>query len=127
MGQFDRLRNTATRLITKYGEKIRYVNVADGAPIDGKEWEKSPPVKTEHSVSAVFLPNGSSLESLFQMMKNGNVQTGNETVYIPSLSFTPSLKDILIRSDGLERRLKSISPIRPNGDAVVVYMMEIQE
>lgn len=127
MGQFDRLRNTATRLIAKYGEKVRYINVKDGAPIDGREWEKSEPTKIEHIISAVFLPNKSSIEQLFQMMQNGNVQTGNETVYIPTLPFTPSLKDIIIRSDGVERRLKSISPIQPNGDAVVVYKMDIQE
>lgn len=127
MGQFDRLRNTATRLITKYGEKVRYINVQDGEEVDGKEWERTEPTKTEHIVPIVFLPNKSSVEQLFQMMQNGNVQTGNEVAYVPTLNFTPSLKDIIIRSDGVERRIKAISPIRPNGDAVVVYKMDIQE
>lgn len=127
MGQYDRLRNTATRLITKFGEKVRYINVQDGEPIDGKDWEVSAPVKTEHILPIVFLPNKSSIEQLFQMMQNGNVQTGNEVAYVPTVNFTPSLKDIIIRSDGVERRLKAISPIQPNGDAVVMYQMDIQE
>ncbi len=40
MAQYDRLRNTATRLITKFGEKIRYKNVLDGEPTDGKDWDE---------------------------------------------------------------------------------------
>lgn len=127
MGQYDRLRNTATRLITKYGEKVRYIRVLDGAPIDGKSWNKAAPTKTETIVPIVFLPKNSQLEQLIQMMQNGNVQTGNEIAWVPSLSFEPSLKDIIIRSDGVERRIKAISPIQPNGETVVVYKMDIQE
>lgn len=127
MGQFDRLRNTALRLITKYGEKIRYFNVKNGVAVDGKDWNKTAPTEIEHSLPVVFLPKKSSFEKLFKMMQNGNVQTGNEIAYVPTLNFEPSLKDYMIRSDGSKYRIKVISPIRPNGDAVVMYEMELQE
>ncbi|HCH8285046.1 TPA: hypothetical protein NNQ18_004707 [Salmonella enterica] len=127
MAQYDRLRNTATRLITKFGEKIRYKNVLDGEPTDGKDWERGAPQINEYSVSVVFLPMKSSIEQLFRMMQNGNVQTGSERAYMHFVNFTPSLKDLIIRNDGVERRIRSISPIKPNGDSVVVYELELEE
>lgn len=127
MGQYDRLRNTATRLITKYGEKIRYKQVLDGEAVDGNDWERGAPVENEFSVPMVFLPAKSTVEQLFRFMQNGTVQTGDEIAYMPIVSFEPTLKDLIIRNDGKELRIKSIEPIKPNGDSVVVYQLELQQ
>lgn len=126
MAQYDRFRDTALRLITKYGEKIQYVQVLDGEAVEGKSWIVTEPQKIVHTVSAVFFSSSGSAKDLFRMMQGGDVQTGNEIAYLPTLNFTPSLKDILIRSDGKEIRIESISPIKPNDEASVLYKMELQ-
>lgn len=126
MGRYDRQRKTAIAAIAKYGELVTYYRNQEGAPIDGKDWKTGPTETTPHKIAVLFIPKSGS-KKLFEFMANGNVQTGGEVAYLSGLGFEPTLLDEIERSNGVRRRIKTISPLKPNGEDVILYEMELQE
>ena len=118
MGRYDRQIATAARLVSKYGQPVTWRRVADGAPADPlKPWKPTAATNTDVTVDMVFVPKGKNSEFL-ALMKGTEVPKGELVGYMAAQSFTPTLKDLVIR-DGVALSVCSIDPIAPNGDVIL--------
>lgn len=127
MGRYDRQISTAKRLIAKYGERVTWNSALPSVPVTDKPWESNPVSTAAYDTTVAFFPTGSSIGQLIRFMKNGDIPTGNELGYMAQVEFTPSSLDTLTRSDGSVYRVKSIDPLNPNGEGVILYTLEFQE
>lgn len=127
MTVYTRLKATALRLITKYGEQsVWRQNVAIAADPD-KPWLPGGTETKEHKVRIAYVPMGGSVQRLIKMMKDGDVETGTTLGYMPPVKFKPSILDTIVRSNGTVMRIVSFDPIAPNAEGAVVYELELRE
>lgn len=128
MGVFDRQIATAKRLIAKYGETVTWNRYGESVPEETDEpWNATDIDPIQTPVKVAFFPTGSSISQLIRFMKNSDITTGNELGYMAQVPFVPSAKDTLTRKNGSEYRIKSIDPLDPNGEGVILYTLEFQE
>lgn len=119
MARFDRQIELAKRLILKNGQAVTWRQVQDGvAPADRpNEPAVAAPVNYP-GISIVFLPNNRVNQQLLRALGATEVPTGNVYGLMGEVSFTPSIKDVVIR-DGAEYRIKAIDTLSPNGQKIL--------
>lgn len=121
MGQYDRQISSAKKLIARYGEIVTWQSVLDGPPVTSDQpWKPSFPTvaNVEHQVSMVFLPLSKEAKETMLRMRGTEVQTGFVMGYMGAVSFTPSLKDVVVRR-GKHLRPEHIDTLEPSGEAVL--------
>lgn len=122
MGVYDRQRNTAKRLIEKYGERVTWLKIENGAPVDpSKPWNTPSIVPAELSVNIAFFPTDSTVNPFLHYMTDKDVLTGSEIGYMATVDFEPSPQDTVRRSDGTIYQIEYIDPLRPNGEDTILY------
>lgn len=127
MGVYDRQRATATRLIAKYGERCTWTNTTGVKTDDNTPWLGGEIVKADHSVNIAFFTSNSQIEHLIQAMAGTSIPHGETIGYMATVSFSPSIADVVTRSNGEQYRVKSIDPLRPNGEATILYTLEFEQ
>jgi hypothetical protein len=126
MGRFDKQRERVKSLITKYGELLQYSNYDEEAVNEVTPWKGKIIEPIIYTVSVAFFSTNSDLRQLFRFMSNGQISVGNETGYMASVDFRPTLKDTLVRKNGDIYRIKNINVLDPNGDGAILYTFEFQ-
>lgn len=116
MGQFDKQISSASRLIARYGQLVKWRVVRNDTPVDYLQpWKRQEPTSfVEHDVSICFFSEGDSLK----YFKDSEVQTGSIVGYMGAVNFEPSLKDVVIRNNK-ELRIRSIDALAPNGQNIL--------
>lgn len=128
MGVYDRLKATARRLITKYGESSTYHSRPATVPKNpAQPWNPGKAEPTNYTERIAFFPIGGATKRLIRSMKDSEVETGTTLAYMASVSFKPSLKDTITRKDGTVLRIIDASPIAPNEEGAIIYEMELAE
>ncbi len=76
----------------------------------------------------MFIPEGGigGLHALVGYLKGTEVVTGSTKALMASVSFTPSIQDVVVRSSGETLRIKSIDPLSPNGQ-IILYTIEFDQ
>jgi len=122
MAVYDRQTALATRLITAKGQTVTWRKVTDGAAGDSsKPWKPGASVNTDHTVVIVFLPDNSKDREQLRFANGSSVPEGNLVGYMAATTFTPTLKDVVIR--GTEKiGLVGIEPLSPNGE-IIMYRL----
>lgn len=119
---YDSLIATAKRMISEKGQTVtwRQLTTTPGA----KSWEAGDNVQTDNSVKMVFLPNERYERETLRYLAGTDVPNGNTIGYMAQVSFSPSLKDVVIQ-DGVERAIGSIKEYAPNGTPIL-YVIEFR-
>lgn len=118
MGVYDRLISTATRMINQKGQSAIWRSIVNDTPVNpDKPWEVST-VTTDNPVKIVFLPIEEIGRYFTNYRKNTEVPTGNLAGYMAQVSFTPTLKDVVIR-DGNELTIVNLTEYNPNGESIL--------
>jgi hypothetical protein len=122
MSIYDRQIENAKRLIKAKGQLVIWsqTNIAIGA----KPWLSSIPTSVNHNVSIVFLPQSRTMMEFFRYLKGTDIPIGSMIGLMGAVNFEPKLSDIIIRPND-ELKIKSISPLAPNGD-IIFYQLEIE-
>lgn len=125
MGVYDRQIATAKRLITKFGQSVTWQQITDGAPGDSsKPWKPGAATTVENTVDIVFLPEDRRDYEFLRALSGTSIPTGNLVGYMAATTFTPTLKDTVLR--GTEKLgVKSIDPIAPNGE-ILLYIVRFE-
>lgn len=126
MARYKRQRETATRLIKKYGEQVTW-NVSRETPSNDQPWLGGTVETIAKRPYVVFVTSSSQVKQLFQMMTGTDVPTGQNLGYMGPTDFEPTTLDTVVRSDGRTYRIKSIDPLKPNEEATILYTMEFME
>jgi len=125
MGIYDSKVALALRLIEKYGQSVIWQQLADGVPLDpAKPWKPSEGTPTEHTVSIAFLPREKENEKSSQYMKESEVPKGLLLGYMGQVSFTPELKDVIVRGS-IQYVVETIDTVEPNDEGVILYTIEL--
>lgn len=125
MAQYDRQIATAIRLIAKYGQAVtwRSANETENAL---EPWKATAGTPTDTEVSICFVPaKDNEWRKLFYYLKGTEVPAGKLAGLMGQVSFTPSLKDVVIR-DGKTLRIANIDLLSPNGQKIL-YTLEFDE
>lgn len=127
MGRFDRQIATAKAAIKKNGELCTWRAPTAATPEVGeKPWKPVADTPTDYEdISILFLPAG-TINALVRFLKGTEVPTGSTSALMGAVAFVPSAKDVVIRSDGSELRIKSIDPLKPNGQ-IILYTIEFDQ
>jgi hypothetical protein len=128
MGAYDRAIATALRLIEAKGEPVTWrqfiIEPGDNAWTEGEPTPPDP-LYIDHTVSMVFLPFSNRLRDAFQMqMANSDVPQGLYYGLMGQVSFTPNLRDLIIRPSG-QVRPSYIDELRPAGE-LILYTIGLQ-
>lgn len=123
MGVYDRQIATAKRLIAKFGQSVTWRVVADGTVSDAdRPWLETPATPTDYTVAIAFLPLERQFQELLRYIKGAEVATGSIYGLMGAVTFTPSLRDVVLRS-AKEYRIRSIDELAPNGEPIL-YTVE---
>lgn len=122
MAEFDKQIKTALKLIKKKGKVVKWRVLRDGAPPDGnKPWKVAAADTLDYDVSICFVPIGSSSALPMSFIVNAPVPVECLSGFMAAadaVSFTPSLKDIVIMDDK-ELRIENIGTLSPNGQNII--------
>lgn len=123
---YSRQIKMAQKLIAKKGQKVIWRQVNDGEPADpSKPWIPGPPVNTDNEVSIVFLPSDRKGLEFLRYLKGTEVPIGTLSGLLPNVSFSPKVKDLVIRGDQ-ELVIRTIDPIAP-AEQTLLYVMEFEQ
>lgn len=130
MGVYDRQIKAAKRIISVYGENVKWNVTPEGNGMD-KPWlpadgNGTAPVTETHNVDIAFFPIGSDIRKVLHFMNDTNVVIGDIVGYMAQVDFEPSLKDTIERKDGSIWRFESIDALDPNGEGVILYTLGLK-
>lgn len=128
MGIHSRAVATAKRLIYRHGRTVTWRRFpAPIAPPTGPAtpWKPTDPIPVDESVRIVFLPKSNENQELLRYLKGSDITIGSLQGLMPVVDFEPSLKDIVIDSDGKQLNIKAISPLKP-GNEIIFYTIEFE-
>jgi len=128
MGVYDRQIATAKRLITKYGQNaVTWKVETNGAPVDAlKPWlPTEPATPVTHFVDICFLPVDKEMREFLRYIRGTEVSIGSSIGLMGAVSFTPTIKDTVLRSS-VEYRIKWLEPFSPNGE-IIFYIIEFEK
>jgi hypothetical protein len=126
MGRFDSQIATAKRAILKNGELCTWRAPTAVTPNVGEPWKPVADTPVDHEdIPILFLPSN-SINALVRYLKGTEVTTGSTSALMASVSFVPLAKDVVIRADGSELRIKTIDPLSPNGQ-IILYTIEFDQ
>lgn len=121
MGVYDRQVASALKKIQAKGQLVTWRTTAPVLCAD-KPWIKQDGAPTDTPVYIAFVSGGGSLYT--RLMAGSNIATGGQHGLMGSVSFTPSVSDVIIRG-GLTMGIKSINPVNINGQ-VILYKLEFK-
>jgi hypothetical protein len=146
MSIYDRSVLTAQRLLVKYGHKVTWRSMGNGALIDPtKPWlgKVVDSTKKDYAVSIAFLnvphvgnedqhlmnqgkvPNSSRVSvNSFSEFGFSVQSVGNTLAYMAQVPFEPAINDIVIRYNR-EHRIVNLNNVDPGGIAVL-YIIELE-
>ena len=125
MGEYDRAVAAATRGIIKKGELCTWRSRVAGTLADAtKPWNKAADVITETAVRILFSLDELEDRQLQHYLKNTETQRGLVNGMMHTVSFTPVLKDTILRA-GKELIVAHIDPFSPGG-VIVFYNIEFK-
>jgi len=120
MGQYDRQISSATKLIAKNGQLVKWRIVRDAAPVDtAQPWkptEQAAPV--DHPVTIAFLPLSGDMRKTITRLRGTEVPINSTMGLMAAVDFNPTAKDVVIR-DGQEWRIEYIDLLAPNGQKIL--------
>lgn len=123
MGRFDKQITTAKRAILKNGEKCVWRAPVSVEVDPAMPWKPVADDSVDYDDTPIlFLPAG-SINALISLLAGTEVPVGSTSGLMASVSFVPSIKDVVIRTDGSMLRIKSIDPLSPNGQ-IILYTIE---
>jgi len=106
----------ATRLIDAKGQTVTWRQLVDGA--SATPWKPSAAVPTDTEVTMAFFPEDLQGFRVQQYRKDDSVPTGLEVAYMAQQSFTPKIKDTVIR-DGKEMNVWYVDTLAPDGTDIL--------
>jgi hypothetical protein len=112
----------AKRLIKAKGQLVIWAQT-DVMP-GTKPWSNGSKTTITNNVSIVFLPQTKTFMEFLRYMKGSDIPVGSMIGLMGSVTFDPKISDIIIRPND-ELKIKSISPLAPNGD-IIFYQIEIE-
>ena len=116
---FTRQIAMAKRMISKYGQSVTWRQQADGAPPDPtKPWEPGAASTTDHTVKIAFFPEDFFLLRTQQRARNDVIPEGYEVGYMAQQSFTPKIKDVVIRGSQ-QLRVAYLDALHPDGTDIL--------
>jgi len=118
MARFDRAIATALRLIAKNGQKATWRVIGDGTADPATPWLTAAVSPVDEPATICFLPFTRMNYETFVFRNGGEVPKGNLIGLMGNVSFTPNLKDVVIR-DGVQLEIESIDLLSPNGQKVL--------
>lgn len=119
MGVYDRQIATAQRLIREKGQSVTWRSVRDGAPGDSSQpWKPGAAVNTDNTVNMVFLPPDRRNSEFLRLLADTELPKGDVLGYMGAVSFTPSLKDIIIRGSETYT-ITSLDHLQPNEESIL--------
>ena len=112
-------------MIKKYGQSVTWRTIINGTPSDPtKPWKPSNDILVDNTVRIAFLPRNKEREKSLQYRKDSEVPKGLLLGYMGQASFTPKLKDVIIRGDK-QYVVETIDTVEPNNEGVILYTMEL--
>lgn len=127
MGIYDRQILTAKRLLFRNGQSVTWREPA--APITAptgpaQPWKPTAGIPTDYPDTRIaFFPNTKENRETLHYSNDTDIPAGSEIGLMGAVDFNPTLKGIVIRPDGQQLRVKSISPIKPNGE-IILYTID---
>jgi hypothetical protein len=122
MGVYDRQIATAQRLIKEKGQTIIWRSMTDGAPSDSDQpWKPSAATQTDYMADVLFLPRNRRNQEFLSLMEGIEVPKGDIVGYMGGVTFTPTLKDTIIRG-GETYTIASLDHLSPNGESILWVM-----
>jgi hypothetical protein len=118
-----RLAATAQRLIDKYGEAVELHTFAKPAPNLVTPWKPSvdaAPTNVQKDVRMVFLPKRRENEAPLRYADGSEQRVGDLEVFIGTSALpAPDEGSVVQRNDGSRWVIKTLTPIDPNGVAII--------
>jgi hypothetical protein len=125
MGYYDRQIATAKRIIATKGQLCSWVHIADGT--GGTAAAPAANVETTYAnIPMCFLPLDREYLSTFQsLIKDTEIPTGIELVFMGQVPFEPEMRDKIIRGSVTYSILpkNGIDKIDPNGEGAILYII----
>ena len=125
MGRYDRQIETAKRLIKKYGQSVIWRQLNEFIPDTDKPWKPETLPGTDYTPEMAFFTINKENRQFIHFITGTEAKIGDVYGLMGNVSFTPSLKDIVIR-DGVEYRILNIDLLSPNGQKVL-YTVEFKK
>ena len=116
---YDDMIETALEMIEEFGQSVTWQQVSeDTKPDPVKPWISGDTITVDNTVDMVFLPVDSVAQKSIQMRTDSLVPAGTEVGYMGQTSFTPSIRDVVIRG-GETITIKNIDVYSSSGEAVL--------
>jgi hypothetical protein len=113
---------TVQRQIGIYGEQIQWMQAAAPTVADeSKPWIATPGEPTSYPTS--FLFTSAANNPFLQLIAGSEVVVGKLQGIMPVGSFVPAATDSVVRSDGSQLSIESISPLAPSGEPLMYYVV----
>ena len=119
---YDEMVEVAKELITEFGTTATWRGINNSASNPSTPWIAGDEVITDTEVVMVFITATKESKETLRYIKGSSVPAGVVVGLMPPYSFTPALKDIVIR-DGKQLTIKNIDVIKP-ADKIVMYTVE---
>ena len=124
MGVYDEEIQMVLDDVEEFGQSVTWRQISNGSPVDSsKPWNVGSSVNTDNTVNILFIIND-LVNKQTQKYDSDINKSGNLNGVMGKTSFTPDLKDVVIRN-GKELNLSSISEISPNGE-IIAYRLEFK-
>lgn len=117
MAVFSRQVASATRLIAKYGELVKWQQTTYTQPSE-TPWKQTESTPVQTNVSIVFLPVTRIGGETLRHMKGSEVSAGGMKGLMAANGFTPSIKDTVLRGSKL-LRISTLTELNPNGESIL--------
>lgn len=124
MGVFDRQIESAKKLIVKNGQEVIWKRTYQHIANQDEPWKESKGARVEYKVMMAFLPVDYKNQQFKRYRFETDIEVGTIAGYMGQVDFEPSLRDVVIR-DGKTYVIKNIDPIDPNGQGVILYVIEL--
>lgn len=130
---YTRLAASATRMIAQYGQIVTWKQLNEGTPTDTtKPWKEGGFTAVTYNVKMLFLPNNRLFFESEHLIRMDNSRdefdtqvAGQEQGYLAVQSFTPKVKDVVIR-DNKEYRIQSLNLYKP-ATIVLLWIVEFEK
>lgn len=124
---YDEMIEVALELIEEFGEPSTWRQVEDAvAPDPSKPWDVDPAVTTDYNEDIVFFPVDKEQRKVIQARTGTLIPEGTLIGYMASVSFTPSIKDVVFRENSQELAVKNIDIYDPGGSSIL-YIVEFEK
>lgn len=119
MAEYDRVIATATRLIKKKGQLVKWQIINDPVPPDSnKPWNQAAATPEEKDVYICFLPIDRQTFETLGYMKGNEIPKGSVMGLMANVDFEPNLKDVVLRNNK-QLRIETINILSPNGQQIL--------